>query len=88
MRLCVAKGDVAEFLMNNSPMNPNLAYNSNDVFAVTVDLDCEFLPFHWWGSIRNAGDIRAHLLAVFRRENPYVRVVALALRRGQPKLYW
>ena len=69
-------------------MNPNLTYNSNDVFAVTVDLDCEFLPFHWWGSIRNAGDIRAHLLAVFRRENPYVRVVALALRQGQPKLYW
>ena len=54
----------------------------------TVDLDCEYFPVQFWGKVREAEDIFDHLLSVFRRENPYIRVLALAIRPGIPKLFW
>ena len=89
VRLCVAKDEVRDFLENLLPYDKNaLSHTDKDVFMATVDLDCEYLPIYIWGQVNNADDIQDHLLSVFRRENPYIRVVALAIRPNIPKLFW
>ena len=88
MRLCVAKNKVRDFLEGLSPYAKATFDDDNEVFMATVDLDCEYFPINIWGKVRNSDDIHNHLLSVFRRENPYIRVVALAIRPNIPKLFW
>ena len=92
VRLCTAVGDVEKFLWKNAPVNPEflpqLDGPREDVYMVTVDLDSEHYPMHWWGRADTSDDIHAHLRAMFRRENPYIRVVALATQPMIPSLFW
>ena len=86
--LCHAKGVVRDFLMELRPFDPKAPLSEADVFAVTLDLDDPAFPIHWWGKANGVEDIHAHLLSVFRRENPYLRVLALCIIPRVPSLLW